>query len=189
MSVLPDHEIDQACMADGKPLISPYTHEQLQPASYDVRLGSRLLVPDRPSLFPGGDVIDLELPLPDDLYHEIDISSGFVLNPMSFVLGETIERVCIPNTMVGRIEGKSSIGRLGQTAHITAGYLDPGFSGKITLEIANLFPRPMRLIPGMRFAQLGFEWMSSACQRPYGSAGLNSHYQNAEGVEPSRYGA
>lgn len=184
MSVLPDHEIENLCKDEG--LISPYTRSQLQPASYDVLLASRILVP------MGLKEVNLAEPLPDNLYYERviggDVGGGYLLRPGDFILGATLERVEIPNNVVGRIEGKSSLARLGITAHITAGYLDPGFRGNVTLEIVNLWPRPIRIWPGQRIAQLGFEWMSSACIRPYGSPELESHYQDADGAEGTRYG-
>jgi dCTP deaminase len=192
MSVLPDHEIRLYSTGRKSPLIAPFNSMQLQPASYDVLLGARILVPTYDSTTSSPKVehrtIELGQPIPDDLYREADITDGYVLHPGQFILGETFEMVHIPAHMVGRIEGKSSIGRLGLTAHITAGYLDPGFRGRITLEIANFFTRPIRLKPNCKIAQLGFEWMSSVCERPYGSEGLGSHYQGADGVQGSRYG-
>lgn len=203
MSVLPDHEIEGLCSGLGMrldkatPLIDPFKRSQLQPASYDVCLGAKILIPtahgerviiNNPLAEADARAIDLTEPMPEGLYKEQDISRGYMLFPMQFVLGSTVERVCVRDDMVGRIEGKSSIGRLGMTAHITAGYLDPGFEGNVTLEIANFFPRPIRLWPGVRIAQIGFEWMNSSCERPYGSPGLGSHYQGDEGVVGSRYG-
>lgn len=189
MSVLPDHEIERLCKEEG--MISPYTWAQLQPASYDVGLDSKILIPARGAgLHPNptpADIIDLAEEIPD-LYHERVIDAGFVLYPGQFILGATRERVNIPSNIVGRIEGKSSVARLGITAHITAGYLDPGFRGNVTLEIVNLSPARVRLWPGIAIAQLGFEEMTSASSRPYGSPGLGSHYQDADGVEGTRYG-
>jgi dCTP deaminase len=181
MSVLPDIAIRNKARSDR--LIEPYHEGQLQPASYDVRLGSELLVPFSISKDP----IDLREPVPDDIYERIDMSMGYVLRPREFVLGVTEERVNIPNGIVGRIEGKSSIGRLGLTAHVTAGYLDPGFCGRVTLEIVNLFPRQIRLRPGVFIAQLGFEYMAGPSKRPYGSPGLQSRYQGADDVQGSRH--
>lgn len=205
MTVIPDHEIEERCRiwdirryVDGiEPLIEPFDGAQLQPASYDVLLADKVLIPtersgsmiiNNPTADAASRAVDLREPLPEQLYREQDITDGFLLFPGQFVLSSTLERVSIPVDMVGRIEGKSSIGRLGMTAHITAGYLDPGFRGNVTLEIANFFTRPIRLWPGVRIAQLGFEMMSSACERPYGSEGLGSHYQDAKGVEGTRYG-
>lgn len=199
MSVLPDHEIEELCVGSWSwaPLIKPFDSAQLQPASYDVLLGCKILVPTergRTVVINNAmeearrRTVDLREPIPEKLYREEDITKGYVLYPGKFILGVTMERVCIPDKMIGRIEGKSSLGRLGITAHITAGFLDPGFRGPITLEIANFFPRPVRLWPDVKIAQLGFEWMSSACERPYGSDGLGSHYQDADGVQGTRYG-
>lgn len=187
MSALPDHDIARKCSAHlyrQRPLIEPFWKAQLQPASYDVRLSDELLVP-----ISWSHPLDLGEPTPDDTYRMVEMDEdGFLLGPGEFVLGSTDERVNIPNGIVGRIEGKSSIGRLGLTVHVTAGYLDPGFCGCITLEIANLFPRAIRLRPGILIAQLGFEYMSEPCALPYGSAGLNSKYQGAAGVQGSRHG-
>lgn len=207
MSVLPDREIAYyshgrlpanpdariRAIEKGLALIHPWNDEQLQPASYDVRLGSELLVPwvgPKNPMAPH-EFIDLGGPVPDDTYVPFDMGDGgfYTLYPRKFVLGVTQERVNVPNDIVGRIEGKSSIGRVGITAHVTAGYLDPGFRGCVTLEIVNLFPIAIRLRPGVLIAQLGFEYMSGPCDRPYGSAGLKSRYQNADGVQGSRHGA
>lgn len=197
MSVLPDHEIRRAAILSEPPLISPFNEARLQPASYDVQLGAKILVPtehgetvviNNPIEEGRRRTVDLSKPLPKGLYTEVDITDGYTIYPSQFILAVTIERVHVPSTMVGRIEGKSSIGRLGLTAHITAGYLDPGFQGCVTLEMVNFFTRPIRLHPGKLIAQIGFEWMSSPCDHPYGSSKLDSHYQGADGVQGSRYG-
>ena len=182
MSVLPDHQIEFYSESVG--LILPFTKSQLQPASYDVRLDSEFLVPNDQN-----ETIYLNKPLPDTLYCKNIISDtyGFALKPGGFVLGATVEKVHIPRALVGRIEGKSTIGRIGLTAHVTAGYLDPGFRGKVTLEIVNLFSKTLVLYPGMLIAQLGFEFLESPCATPYGSEELASHYQDSEGVVGARY--
>jgi dCTP deaminase len=184
VSVLPDWVIRDESVGG---LIVPYNEDQLQAASYDIRLDDELLIPIINGDGKPRELIDLGKPLPDFLYEKVIMGkSGWVLGPHDFVLGVTKEHVNIPTDIVGRIEGKSSIGRLGLTAHVTAGYIDPGFRGRVTLEIVNLFPRAILIRPGVFIAQLGFEYMSANCERPYGSAGLRSRYQDSDGVQGSR---
>jgi dCTP deaminase len=173
--ILPDHEI--SALAQGQRLISPYFDHQQQPASYDVLLDRGFMLPDRESSVEKPADAKVKI-YPDD---EVWLLSG------DLVLASTLERVEIPNDLVGRIEGKSSLARVGIQIH-SAGYLDPGFCGNVTLEIVNFWPTAVRLWAGMPIAQLSFEQLSSRCHRPYGSPGLNSHYQNAVGVGASQYG-
>jgi len=193
VSVLPDHEIRGFCSGDVvEALIRPFNEEQLQPASYDVLLGTTVLVPKRHgkvlSTALEDNVIDLGEPIPDDLMFESYIGDvGHILFPGQFVLGATVEYVCVPPWMVGRIEGKSSLARVGQQIH-SAGYLDPGFRGNVTLELVNFMPRPVRLRAGMKIGQLSFDMMISKAERPYGSPDLGSHYQDSKGAIPSRFG-
>ena len=143
-----------------------YLHD-VQPSSVDLHLGNTLKRLDGTS---------------------IDITEKpYTLSKGEFVLGHTLEYVEIPIDLVGIVEGKSSLGRLGITAHVTAGYIDPNFKGNITLEISNVSNQSFELIGGMNFCQIVFETLSSPCKRPYGSENLKSHYQNSKGVVLSKY--
>lgn len=193
MSILPDSHIKEmatlgsCCWPDGewRKLIEPYDENRVQPASYDVALGSQFRV------FPlsGIHIVDLNDPKSfEDLTEEHNVApddpEGFVLHPGELVLATTIEKVQIPDNMVARIEGKSSLGRIGLTAHITAGFIDPGFIGTVTLEMANLMrDKPIVMHPGNVIAQLSFQWLDGRAQKPYAG-----RYQGDEGVAPSRYG-
>lgn len=193
-SVLPDDEIyylswghlpanefqKERAIADGKALVYPFDSDQLQPSSYDVKLASIILVPHLKRHEP----IDLRKPA-DDRTDPVDISDGFVLTQGRFVLGATVEKVSIPIDMVGRIEGKSSRARQGLQIH-SAGYLDPGFRGNVTLEIVNFAPDPMILWPDILIAQLSFEYLIRPCARPYSKE--RNHYQDSDGVIGSRAG-
>jgi len=163
--------------------IEPYDPERQQPASYDLLLGKQLL---RYKLYKNGwlfnpltDTADME----DSPFH----GGTFKLSPGSFALGATQERVRVPRWAVGRLEGKSSLARLGLLVHSTAGFLDPGFEGTITLELFNLSPRTLVLTPGMKIAHLSFDRLSSPAERPYGTPGLGSRYQGQTRPTASRY--
>lgn len=177
MSVLPDHEIIMFCEDHG--MITPFSVNQVEPASYDVRLGNDFRV------FQRDNTACIDLAKPVDITKLVTIADGeiFTLHPGEFVLGVTAERVHIPDNMVCRIEGKSSIGRLGLMVHVTAGYIDPGFRGPITLEMACMHPLAIKLRPGMLIAQLSFHYTSSPAKQPY-----RGRYQDATTVESSRYG-
>lgn len=156
--------------------------QQLQPASFDLRLDTRFL-----SLRSGRiDVLDPREPM-DAALEEIQIPQGeaLVLHPGDFVLGCTIESVRVPNDLVARVEGRSSLGRLAIVVHATAGFIDPGFEGQITLEISNLGRCAVRLYPGMRVCQVVFHQMSSPAERPYGPA-RGSKYHGQRGPVASR---
>jgi dCTP deaminase len=157
---------------------------QVQPASVDVRLGRRFLEFERanvPCIHPNRED---EL---DDYVTEtvVDDDDEFVLHPGDFVLGTTKERVEIPPDLVAQVEGRSSLGRLAVVVHATAGFIDPGFSGKITLELSNLGKVPVALTPGMRISQLVFTELSSRAERPYGEE-RGSKYQDQDGPQASR---
>jgi dCTP deaminase len=132
--------------------------------------------------------IDVKQAMPDltELV-EIDDGRAFILHPGEFVLGATLERISLPDDLVARLDGKSSLGRLGLQVHSTAGLADPGFTGQITLELSNMTRLPISLYPGMRVAQLVFEMLSTPADRPYGHGGLNSKYQGQSGPTPSQY--
>jgi dCTP deaminase len=174
--ILSDLEIRELCAYRG--LLDPYDSQQVEPASYDVRLGQDFLVFERDATT----AIDLNDPV--DITKKVHIEYGdyFLLHPGEFVLGVTLETVNMPHDLVARIEGKSSVGRLGLMVHVTAGYVDPGFCGPITLEMASLHPLPIMLRPGKLIAQLSFHRMSKPAEKPYAG-----RYQNAAGVEASRY--
>jgi dCTP deaminase len=132
--------------------------------------------------------IDLRDP-PKNLTEEVTIGEGdpFAIHPGEFVLGRTLEQVRIPDDVVARIEGKSSLGRLGLIVHATAGFVDPGFEGTLTLEITNLTRVPIKLYAGLLIAQLSFMALDRAAEHPYGSAALGSHYQGQVAATESRY--
>ena len=173
-------------IADGSLLLEPIEPDQVQPASVDVRLGDRFLVFRNHTV----DSID-PLAIPDGLMHvvNVDVGTPFILHPGEFVLGSTVERVGLPDDLVARVEGKSSLGRLGLLIHATAGFVDPGFVGQITLELSNVAPLPIKLWPGMRVGQLSFHRLDTAALRPYGHPALNSKYVDQDGPVGSRYGA
>ncbi len=118
---------------------------------------------------------------------EIDEDDCFMLHPGEFVLGSTLERVALPTDLVARLEGKSSLGRLGLLIHSTAGFVDAGWDGYLTLELSNIATLPITLYPGMKIGQISFLRMTTPADQPYGSAGLGSKYQGQRGPTPSRY--
>jgi dCTP deaminase len=161
--------------------IAPFEPDHLNPSSYDVTLAAEIRVPNP-------EVTRLDCRAIEPGYTTlvtIDPDDGHVLAPGDFVLASSQEWFSIPPLLVARCEGKSSIGRIGLTVHVTAGFIDPGFSGQVTLEIANLSPWEIVLRPGMRIAQMAFEMMASAPVKPYGMGG--GHYQGQRGVTESRY--
>lgn len=168
-------------------LVTPHFKEQVQPCSYDVRLGDSLirLTRDSSGLDPCIDAVNRTLV--GLRYEQVDISeSGYTLAPSEFVLGSTKEELYIPEYMAARYEGKSSIGRLGVASHITAGFIDPGFIGNLTLEIKNETPYPVKLKSGMFIGQLCFYDLGSEVRRSYGDWEVKSHYQGQNGVTPAR---
>lgn len=124
----------------------------------------------------------------DELTELVEVSDGdpFVLHPGEFVLGATLERLALPDDLAGRLEGKSSLGRLGLLTHSTAGFIDPGFDGHITLELSNVANLPITLWPGMKIGQLCLFRLSSPAENPYGSASMGSKYQGQRGPTPSK---
>lgn len=165
-----------------EPLDDPDT--QVQPASIDLRLGNEFLVfrnPHIPYIDPRGASVE-------DYTEKITIPPGgvFIVHPGEFCLGTTLERIAIPPDLVARVEGRSSLGRLAIVVHATAGFIDPGFEGHITLELSNLGRVPVALHPGMRVSQIVIHEMKSPALRPYGSPGRGSKYQGQRGPVPSR---
>jgi dCTP deaminase len=117
----------------------------------------------------------------------VDGDEAFMLHPGEFVLGSTFERIAVPADLVGRVEGKSSLGRLGLLIHSTAGFIDAGFDGHITLELANVASLPITLYPGMKIGQVSFMQMTTPADKPYGAGASGSKYQGQRGPTPSRY--
>lgn len=174
----------RAFLDQGRLEISPIEPEQVQPASVDVRLGAEFLVFRNHTC----EVID-PYERPSDLMEKVSVPAGgfFVLHPGEFVLGTTHEVVGLPDDLVARVEGKSSLGRLGLLIHATAGFVDPGFRGQVTLELSNVATLPIKLWPGMRIGQLSFQQIDKAVERPYGDPRLGSKYMNQQGPVASQY--
>ncbi len=179
-SVLSDATIIEL-VEQGRIRIEPWDPSLVQPASVDLRLGDsfRVFHNHRTS------AIDLRDP-PAGLTEEV-VSDPFVIHPGEFCLGRTLEWVELPDDIVARIEGKSSIGRLGLIVHATAGFCDPGWKGTLTLELNNLTRIPIKLYPGLLIAQLSFMALDRPARRPYGSPELGSHYQGQLAATESRY--
>ncbi len=183
-SVLSDGTIARL-IEEGRMRIEPWNPAMVQPASVDLRLGDtfRVFHNHRTS------AIDLREP-PTNLTEQVKIVDGeaFVIHPGEFCLGRTLEHVELPDDIVARIEGKSSVGRLGLIVHATAGFCDPGWRGTLTLELNNLTRVPIKLYSGLAIAQLSFMTLDAPALRPYGHAGLGSHYQGQVEATESRYG-
>ncbi len=173
MSVLADRDI-RAELESGRVRIDPYDPSDLQPSSVDLHLDRSFRV-FRNNRYP---FIDVRAPQPDlTEMLRVEDDEPFILHPGEFVLGQTIEWVELPDDLVARLEGKSSLGRLGLLIHSTAGYVDPGWRGNLTLELSNVAKLPIALYYGMRIGQISFFRMSNPVERPYGSLGLGSKYQ------------
>ncbi|MFK7919426.1 MAG: dCTP deaminase [Ilumatobacter sp.] len=187
--ILSDRSIREQLDA-GRIVIDPLDDALIQPSSIDVRISNLF------SVFRNHNraVIDvktdtralneqIEMPVgPDGVGDE-----AFMLHPGEFVLGSTYERIAVPDDLVGRVEGKSSLGRLGLLIHSTAGFIDAGFDGHITLELANVASLPITLYPGMKIGQVSFMQMTSPADQPYGSGAKGSKYQGQRGPTPSQY--
>ncbi|SKB07689.1 dCTP deaminase [Aeromicrobium choanae] len=163
--------------------LDPYEPSMIQPSSIDVRLDKFFRVFDNhkyPHIDPAQDQ--------SDLTREVEVTGddAFILHPGEFVLGSTYEYVTLPDDVAARLEGKSSLGRLGLMTHSTAGFIDPGFQGHITLELANVATLPIKLYPGMKIGQLCFFRLTSAAENPYGSEKYGSRYQGQRGPTASR---
>lgn len=170
-------------MSRGRILIEPCDIADVQPSSVDLHLGSDFQV-FRNSRYP---YIDTACEQPG-LTERVDASTEepFVLHPGEFALGVTVERIALPDDIVARLEGKSSLGRLGLLIHSTAGYVDPGWDGRLTLELSNVANLPILLVPGMRIGQISFSQMTTPVDRPYGHPDLGSKYQHQDSATPSR---
>jgi dCTP deaminase len=180
--LLSDRDI-RAEVASGRVVLDPFEPTMVQPSSIDIRLDRLFRLFDNHKYA----VIDPSLDQPD-LTHLVDVEPGepFILHPGEFILGSTYECVTLPDDVAARLEGKSSLGRLGLVTHSTAGFIDPGFTGHVTLELSNAATLPIALWPGMKVGQLCFFRLSSPAQFPYGSAHSGSRYQGQRGPTASR---
>ncbi|MFM8279566.1 MAG: dCTP deaminase [Candidatus Limnocylindrus sp.] len=173
MSVLSDGDLRRA-IAAGEIGVDPFNDEDIQPASIDLHLDKSFRV------FRNNRYGFIDPSVDQPGLTELEVVSGaepFMLHPSEFVLGQTLERISVGSALLGRLDGKSSLGRLGLLIHSTAGYVDPGWVGNLTLELGNVASLPIALYPGMKIGQISFHRMSSPVERPYGSAALHSRYQ------------
>ena len=180
--ILSDTSIKKA-IKDKRIVINPYSEKDVQPASVDVHLSDTILI-FKNSVAP---YIDLKDEIPD-LTQEVKIKKDipFILHPGEFALGSTLEKLTLSNDIVSRIEGKSSLGRLGLLIHSTAGFIDPGWDGNLTLELANVSRLPITLYYGMRIGQISFLDLSTSAENPYGSSKLSSRYQGQKDATASK---
>jgi len=180
--LLSDRDIRAEVQA-GRVGLEPYEPTMIQPSSIDVRLDRFFRVFENhryPHIDPAQEQSELTRevePIGDE---------PFILHPGEFVLGSTYEVVSLPDDVAARLEGKSSLGRLGLLTHSTAGFIDPGFTGHVTLELSNVATLPIKLYPGMKIGQLCFFRLSSPSEHPYGTSAYGSRYQNQRGPTPSR---
>jgi len=181
--VLSDRTIGRL-IDEGRIEIDPYDATLLQPSSLDVRVDRYFRV-FRNNRYPHIDVKREQEDLTEQV--EIDDEQPFILHPGEFVLGSTLERVRLPDDLVARLEGKSSLGRLGLLIHSTAGFIDPGFDGHVTLELSNVANLPITIYYTMKIGQLSFMQLSEPTSTPYGTDSLGSKYQGQRGPTPSRY--
>jgi dCTP deaminase len=181
--ILSDRTIREELDA-GRIVIDPLGDGCVQPSSVDLHVDKFFRVFRNHSQR----VIDVK-ETQEDLTELVEIAEGdaLILHPGEFVLGSTLERVALPDDLVGRLEGKSSLGRLGLLIHSTAGFVDPGFAGFLTLELSNVANLPITVYPDMKIGQISFLRMTSSAERPYGSSALGSKYQNQRGPTASRY--
>ncbi len=179
--ILSDRTIREEIDA-GRIVIDPFDERCIQPSSVDLHVDAQFRVFAN-SRYP---YIDVKQEQPDltELV-ETKPDEAFILHPGEFVLGSTLERVALPNDLVARLEGKSSLGRLGLLIHSTAGYVDPGWDGYLTLELSNVANLPITLYPGMKIGQISFFRLTTEAEAPYGSAG--NKYQGQRGPTPSRF--
>lgn len=184
--ILSDRSIREA-LASGRIEIDPLRDDDVQPSSVDLTVDRYFRVfrnHTRGVIDVKEDLADLtelvEIPLDDP-------DARFILHPGEFVLGSTAERIRLSHDLVGRLEGKSSLGRLGLLIHSTAGFIDPGWDGHVTLELSNIATLPITIYPGMRIGQISFLQMTTEADVPYGTASIGSKYQGQRGPTPSRY--
>ena len=182
--VLSDRTI-RRLLDEGRIGIDPFDDELVQPSSVDVRVDRYFRV-FRNSRYP---FIDVKEPMEDltELVEVADEAEAFILHPGEFVLGSTLERITLPDDLVARLEGKSSLGRLGLLIHSTAGFIDPGWDGHVTLELSNVANLPITIYYAMKIGQISFVQLTEPAETPYGANGLGSKYQGQAGPTPSRY--
>lgn len=171
-------------LAAGRIVIEPLDEKCIQPSSIDVKVSNLFRVFRNHT----AGIIDVKQDL-EDLTEMVSIPEDgvFMLHPGEFVLGSTLERIALPDDLVARIEGKSSLGRLGLLIHSTAGFIDAGFDGHITLELSNVASLPITIYPGMKIGQVSFVRMTTPADNPYGKGAMGSKYQGQRGPTPSRY--
>ena len=181
--VLSDRTI-RRLLAEGRIEIDPFDERLIQPSSVDVR-AERLFRVFHNARYP---FIDVKQPM-DDLTELVEVEGdrAFILHPGEFVLGSTLERISLPDDVVARLDGKSSLGRLGLLIHSTAGFIDPGWDGQVTLELSNVSNLPITIYPGMKIGQISFVQLTEPAENPYGSGEIGSKYQGQRGPVPSRY--
>jgi dCTP deaminase len=181
--VLSDRTI-RRLVAEGRISLDPFDPSLVQPSSVDVRVDRYFRV-FRNARYP---YIDVKQPM-EDLTELVEITDEdpFILHPGEFVLGSTLERVTLPDDLVARLEGKSSLGRLGLLIHSTAGFIDPGWDGHVTLELSNVANLPITIYQGMPIGQISFMRMDGPVENPYGSEGMSSKYQGQSEPTPSSY--
>jgi dCTP deaminase len=173
----------RAAIDSGRVVIDPFDPAMVQPSSVDLRVDRRFRVFEGhryPFIDPRSEQFDLTSEVLADEAHP------FILHPGEFVLGSTLERVRLSSDVVARLEGKSSLGRLGLLIHSTAGFVDPGFDGYLTLELSNVAKLPIAIYPTMKIGQISFYELTTAAEFPYGTAGMGSKYQGQSGPTPSR---
>ena len=181
--ILSDRSLREQIHA-GRIVIEPYDPDLVQPSSIDVRISNLFRVFRNHT----AGVIDVKRDM-TGLTELVEITDDdpFMLHPGEFVLGSTLERVGVPDDLVGRVEGKSSLGRLGLLIHSTAGFIDAGFDGHVTLELANVASLPITLYAGMKIGQVSFMQMTTPADNPYGRGAKGSKYHGQRGPTPSRY--
>jgi dCTP deaminase len=181
--VLSDKSIKEA-LDSGRIVIDPLGDQCIQPSSVDLHVDQLFRVFRNHTRR----VIDVRENL-EDLTELVDVGPDgpLILHPGEFLLGSTVERVALANDIVARLEGKSSLGRLGLLIHSTAGFVDAGWDGHLTLELSNVANLPITLYPGMKIGQISFLEMTTPAERPYGASGLGSKYRGQRGPTPSRY--
>jgi dCTP deaminase len=182
--ILSDRSIREV-IEEGRLVVDPFEPANIQPSSIDLRI-DRFFRVFRNHTQRVIDVKENQENL-TELVEVTDEDDPFILHPGEFVLASTLERVGVPDDLVGRVDGKSSLGRLGLLTHATAGFIDPGFNGHITLELSNVATLPITIYSGMKVAQISFERMTTPADEPYGSKGRGSKYQGQRGPTPSRY--
>jgi dCTP deaminase len=171
-------------LASGRIRVEPLAEDAIQPSSIDLRMDNKIRV------FHNSHISHIDLRNDTaELTEVIELKPGqpFFLRPLEFALGVTMETIEIPDDLVGRLDGKSSLGRVGLLIHATAGLVDPGWKGRLTLELMNLAPFPITLFAGMKIGQISFIQMTSPVDNPYGGGGLSSKYQGDIEPTPSRY--